>query len=224
MFFDSIQEIEGIAGRIGCGVFVLPDDAVAKFELKNALILQPESKSIITVEQVREIIERLSVRQVRDQYVIIRPADLMGEEAENAFLKNLEEPQDRVHFVLLTAQPSKMLPTVLSRSAIYFLRGDAGALVDGDVVADAKIKDLAKRLIVARGTDLPALAEEITKKKDGVRAYAMRILAVAIEMLYKSYFKTGKIAFVQKIPKFLSAYEAIEKNGHVKLHLVADLC
>ena len=219
MFFESAGEIKEIAGRVGCAVFVMPTGV--DFTIKNAFILQPEDKATITIEQVREVLGRLNTRQRTDQYVIIRPADLLGDEAANAILKNLEEPKDKVHFVLVTDSPAKILPTILSRAAIYFLRSDKA--IDGDIEADEKIKTIAKRLLVAKPAELPVLAEEIAKKKDGVRAYAMEILAVTIEMLYKSYYKTGKIAFVDKLPRFLTAYENIEKNGNVKLHIVADL-
>ena len=153
--------------------------------------------------------------------MIIRPAEALGEEAANALLKNLEEPGEKVHFVLVTDALSRLLPTILSRANVYFLRQTR--VVDGEIKADKKILDLARRMVVARGADLPALAEELTKKKDGVRAHVLSVLAVAVEMLYKSYFKTGKEVFLAKIPKFLAAYDAILKNGHVKLHLVADL-
>ena len=89
--------------------------------------------------------------------------------------------------------------------------------------ADKKVLDIARRLVVAKPVDLPPLAEEICKKKDGVRAYVLSILSASIEILYKSYFKTEKEVFLNKIPRFLSAYEAIASNGHIKLHLVADL-
>ena len=62
------------------------------------------------------------------------------------------------------------------------------------------------------------------KKKDNVRAWALEILGIAIEMLYKTYLINGKDVFLMKLPKFLVAYENISRNGHVKLHLVADLC
>ena len=219
MFFESASEIKEIAGRVGCAVFVMPTGV--DLVIKNAFILQPEDKTTITIEQVREVLGRLNTRQRTDQYVVIRPADLLGDEAANAILKNLEEPKDKVHFVLVTDSPAKILSTILSRAAIYFLRSDKA--IDGDIEADEKIKNIAKRLLVAKPADLPALAEEIAKKKDGVRAYAMEILAVTIEMLYKSYYKTGKMVFVDKLPKFLTTYENIEKNGNVKLHIVADL-
>ena len=165
---------------------------------------------------------QISTRQTSDVFVVIRPANAMGEAAANAFLKSLEEPREKVHFVLITDSPSQILPTILSRAAVYFLRDEES--LDGGIKADEKVKNLAKRLMVAKPAELVDLAEEIGKKKDGVRAYALEILGAAIEMLYKSYFITGKEIFVQKFPKFLAAYEGINKNGHVKLQIVSNLC
>ena len=219
MFFESVDEICGIAGKVGTSVFVVP--ANISVEIKNALVLEPDGKSVITIEQVREVLARLSVRQTSDVFVVIRPAEALGLEASNAMLKNLEEPGNKVHFVLITDKLSLILPTILSRSAVYFLREKVD--FDSPVEADAKVLDIARRLVVARASDLPALAEEITKKKDGVRAYALSVLAVAVEILYKSYLKTGKDVFLNKIPRFISTHDAIFQNGHIKLHLVADL-
>lgn len=220
MFFGQASEIAEIAGKVGTSVFVVPRDV--KVEIKNAIILQPEDKSVITIEQVRNVLGQISTRQTSDVFVVIRPANAMGEAAANAFLKNLEEPREKVHFVLITDSPSQILPTILSRAAVYFLRDEEP--LDGGIKADEKVKNLAKRLMVAKPAELVDLAEEIGKKKNGVRAYALEILGAAIEMLYKSYFITGKEIFVQKLPKFLAAYEGISKNGHVKLQIVSNLC
>lgn len=220
MFFDQVSDIAEIAKKTGTAIFVLPKDVPV--EIKSAIILRPEDKSVITIEQVRNVLGQISTRQTSDIFVVIRPADAMSEAAANAFLKNLEEPRDKVHFVLITDSPSKLLPTILSRAAVYFLR--ESRTIDAGIDASEKIKDLAKRLMVAKPVDLVGLAEEITKKKDGVRTYALEVLGVAIEMLYKSYFITGKEIFVQKLPKFLAAYEGISRNGHVKLQIVSNLC
>lgn len=219
MFFEDIKEIEKIAGKTGCAVFVVPGDT--DVVIPQALILQPEEKLVIAIEQVRDILARLSMKQVKEQFVVIRPAEALSEEAANAMLKNLEEPGEKVHFILITDSPSCLLPTVLSRSAVYILKTTPD--VDAGILADEKIKALAKRLMVCKQVDLPAIAEEICKKKDGVRAYALAVLSAAIEMSYKSYFITNKSAFLERIPKFLLAYENIERNGHIKLHLVTDL-
>ena len=217
MFFNDVKEIKQIVKRTGTAVFVVPTDV--KVKLPGAIILQPESKTVITIEQVREVIARLSVRQTTDLIIMIRPAEKLGEDAANALLKSLDEPGEGVHFALLTDSPSSLLPTILSRAAVYFLKT---APVEG-IVANDKVKTLAKRLLVAKGAELVAVAEEITKKKEGVRAYALTVISVAIEMLYKTYFITGKMAFVVKLPKFLAAYEGVERNGHVKLQIVASL-
>ncbi len=219
MYFDDVSKIPVIAKQSGCSIFVVPEGVEVK--IPRALNLEPCEKSVITIEQVREVTGHLNMKQTSEQFVVVRPADKLGLDAANAFLKNLEEPGERVHYVLISDSLSQILPTILSRAAIYILRRPSE--ISAELVADEKIKNLAKRLIVARPADLPSLADEITKKKDGVRAYALGVLGVTIEMLYKSYFITKKEAFIRKIPKFLAAYEAIEQNGHVKLHLISDL-
>lgn len=220
MFFDNIAEIERIAKRTGAAIFVVPRDVPV--EIKNAIILKPEEKTAITIEQAREVIARLGVRQVAEQYIIIRPAELMNEEAANALLKNLEEPKDKVHFVLITDTPFMLLPTILSRAAVYFLKGEN--VVSRGIRADEKTKEVAKRLMTAKPAELVGLAEEIAKKKDGVRSYALSVVGAAIEMLYKTYFITGKEVYMTKLPKFLQLYDSLSKNGHVKLQIVSNLC
>ncbi len=219
MFFDSVEEVVKIASKVGTSVFVVPKNV--EINIKDAIILEPEVKTVITIEQVRDAMKFLNVKQKLDIYIMIRPAEALGEEASNALLKNLEEPGDNVHFVLVTDSPASLLPTILSRSAVYFLKSTTTE--DAAVVGDKKMIELARKLVVARPTDLPGLAEQIVKKKDGVRAYALEVLALSIEILYKSYFKTKRDVFAKKIPKFVAAYDAISKNGHIKLHLVADL-
>lgn len=219
MFFDDLKQITEIARRSGTSVFVVPE--TEKVEIPQAIILRPEEKTVITIEQVREVIRKLELKQMSETYVLVRPAEKMGLDAANAFLKNLEEPGEKVHYILVTEQPSLILPTILSRAAIYFWRDKEGFNLE--IRADEKIKALSKKMITAKGAELVEVAEEIKKKKEGVRDYALNILSVAIEMLYKSYFITGKEMFLVKIPNFLAAYEGVAKNGNVKLQIVANL-
>ena len=112
------------------------------------------------------------------------------------------------------------MPTILSRASLFILKNH-----DWDKIeASDKVKDLAKKLMVAKGANLVDVAEEICKKKEGIRAYAMEILGVTIEMMYKTYLLNHKKVFVERLPKFLQAYEGISRNGNVKLQIVANLC
>ena len=219
MFFENVNEIGKIARMGETSVFVVPKDAPVK--IPGALVLQPEDKATITIEQVRDVTSLLLKRQLTDIFVVVRPADFLNLEAANALLKNLEEPQNKVHFVLVTDAPSRLLPTILSRASLYFLRPSVD-VVRG-INADEAAIALAKKLIAAKPHELMALAEEITRKKTNTRQSVLDVLGVAIEVLYKTYLINKKTVFLKKLPKFLAAYDAINKNGHIKLHLVADL-
>lgn len=220
MFFDDVSEITTIAAHTSTAVFVLPK--TVEIHIKNSIIIQPEDRTVITIEQIRQIVAKLNTKQQTDQYIIIRPADLMNDEAANAFLKNLEEPKPKIHFLLITDSPSKLLPTILSRSALYVKKQSWA--IDSTTIEDEKLKKLAKRLISAKGSDLVALAEEISKQKTAPRDHAQQVLSLAIEMLYKTFLITNKPAFLKKADQLITAYDNIAKNGHIKLHLVADLC
>lgn len=222
MFFDDLKQIPDIAARTSCAIFVMPPETELK--LKNSVYLRPDDEkksSLITVEQVREFSALASHRETQDNYYIIAPAEAMNEAAENAFLKTLEEPKPHCHFLLLTERPSALLPTILSRAQIYYLR-QAGNLAKPPIASE-KIIGLAKRLIAAGPAELPALAAEIALLKPKPRESALEITGTAIELLYKSYFKTKNSKFLTKLPNFITLYDNLSQNGHLKLHLVADL-
>lgn len=223
MFFDEITQIPKIAARTSCIVFVVPSGT--KVNLKNAITITPlddKKTASISVDQIRELIALTNNREVTERYFIITPAEAMNESAQNAFLKTFEEPKPHCHFVLLTSQPSALLPTILSRAQIFFLRQTN--LIESAPKVKAKTLEYAKKLIAATPKDLPNLATEFTKSKTKPREQALEIVATAIELLYKTYFKTNNTKFLSKIPKLIQLYDALNQNGHIKLHLVADLC
>ena len=88
MFFDNLSDILKIAKKHGTTIFVVPKEL--EVNIKNAVVLQPEDKSVITIDQVRKVQRQLLLKQMSEQYVVVRPAEAMNEEAANAFLKSLE--------------------------------------------------------------------------------------------------------------------------------------
>ncbi len=74
----------------------------------------------ISIEQIRELTQKLSLKAFLAEYkiVIIYQADKMTEEAANALLKNLEEPAPQTIFILIS-ENSKFLPeTIISRCQV----------------------------------------------------------------------------------------------------------
>jgi DNA polymerase-3 subunit delta' len=76
----------------------------------------PQHKAI-GVEQVREVERAVSLTpyEGRVRVVIFDPADEMTTQAQNAFLKTLEEPPPHVTFVLVASREERLLDTVRSR-------------------------------------------------------------------------------------------------------------
>ena len=80
--------------------------------------VRPESKSRrISVDQIGEFKRAVNLKptMARVKVGVIVDADCIGEEAGNAFLKTLEEPPAETVILLLSAEPQRLLSTILSR-------------------------------------------------------------------------------------------------------------
>jgi DNA polymerase-3 subunit delta' len=72
----------------------------------------------INIKQIRDLrlVLSRSVTGGRKRVVIISEADTMRKEAQNAFLKTLEEPHDNTLIILTSSNPGRLYATILSRS------------------------------------------------------------------------------------------------------------
>ena len=77
-----------------------------------------KDKKDITVEQIRQLEEKLSVSSFFKSYkiAIIENAEQMNLASANALLKTLEEPTKKTIIILITSQISKIPKTILSRT------------------------------------------------------------------------------------------------------------
>lgn len=83
----------------------------------DVVVIEPGDSGTIKVDQVRDAIDRAAYRpfEGRRRLVMVEQADALLPEAQNALLKTLEEPPSASVFVLITARPDMLLPTVRSR-------------------------------------------------------------------------------------------------------------
>jgi replication-associated recombination protein RarA len=93
----------------------------AKILVNNDLETNPDFILIdskeIKIAEIRELIKKLYFKPYMAEYkvAIINNAHLMNKEAQNCFLKFLEEPADKTILILVTAYPDTLLATILSR-------------------------------------------------------------------------------------------------------------
>src|SRR6266487_1969275 len=77
-------------------------------------------KQIIRVSPIRELEREANFRPFEGtaRVFIIEDADYMNDQASNALLKTLEEPQPSSHLILTTSNPTALLPTIRSRCQV----------------------------------------------------------------------------------------------------------
>ena len=94
-----------------------PCKRIARGVHADVLMIEPGDSGSIKVDQVRAAIERTAYRpfEGRRRVVVVDDADAMEAPPQNALLKTLEEPPAASTFVLVTARPDVLLPTVRSR-------------------------------------------------------------------------------------------------------------
>ncbi|MEY3329727.1 MAG: hypothetical protein RLZZ115_2610, partial [Cyanobacteriota bacterium] len=87
-------------------------------------VIEIDAASNTGVDNIRELIERSQFAPVQCRYkvYVIDECHLLSTAAFNALLKTLEEPPDRVVFVLATTDPQRVLPTIISRCQRFDFR------------------------------------------------------------------------------------------------------
>lgn len=223
MQLNNIEQVSDIAKKVNFSIFELPKEINFSDLFKNSIhITKSQDKSAISIEDIRSITEICSNKQTKQLFIVIEEPEYMTNSAANAFLKSLEEPREKVHFVFLTRNSSKLLPTIKSRANNYYI-ADKKKVADPPT-AEEKILSLAKEYISARPNDLPAVVDKILKaNKDNPRETALKVITCGVELLYKTYLLRGNQGFIQKLEKLLAAQDAIAQNGHVKLQLIANM-
>ena len=94
-----------------CQLFSSPD------EHPDYLSIAPEDGKHIKLEVVQQIINMLLTTAYCGgaRVIVIEEVELLNTSAANALLKTLEEPNQSIYFLLTSARPEKVMPTILSR-------------------------------------------------------------------------------------------------------------
>jgi DNA polymerase-3 subunit gamma/tau len=104
-------------------------------------VIEIDAASNRGIDQIRELREmvRYAPASSRSKVVILDEAHMLTGEASNALLKTLEEPPDRVIFVMATTQPEDLVDTIRSRSQHFHFR----ALTFGEITG--RLEEIAKK-------------------------------------------------------------------------------
>ena len=112
-------------------------------------------KGMISAGEADEIIRKLAFKSFEAEYkaMLIWLPETMNEEAANKILKILEEPWDKTLFLLVSEQPIRLLPTILSRTQ--------------EVNVGRIDKEVLARLAAEEGVSDPLQARNMARLADG---------------------------------------------------------
>ena len=125
---------------------------VDKFSHPDFIFLTSQNKDI-QIDQIRDLQSALSLKPclASQKAVIIEGAHNLNIQAQNCFLKTLEEPKTKTTFVLISSWPDVLLSTIRSRCAtikFYPQRKEQEKIIPMSNEAKQLLqKDLAGRLI-----------------------------------------------------------------------------
>jgi DNA polymerase-3 subunit gamma/tau len=104
-------------------------------------VIEIDAASNRGIDQIRELREmvRYAPAAARIKVVILDEAHMLTGEASNALLKTLEEPPDRVIFVMATTEPENLVDTIRSRSQHFHFRALTFAEITG------RLKEIAEK-------------------------------------------------------------------------------
>lgn len=160
------------------------------------IILPKEGKRDIGIDQIRSIMSSTRTHILRRRIIIIRTADNMTEESQNALLKIVEEPLKNLYFILESQSEQYILPTLRSRCQVLTLHRTS-ALQDNSLLKQYKLDPHAQQQILFLAAGRPELIRHLATKPaalSALRDIASDAKAIIGGSPYESLVVTQKYA------------------------------
>lgn len=167
----------------------------------------------ISIDDVRALQDRLYATGVaKHRCCIIRSVDRMQDAAANSFLKILEEPPERLVFLLTTESIGSLLPTMVSRARVISLN----RLPPSEITAMvAHLPEDDRQFIVALGQGAPGVVHRLIEDPDTLRT--QRILQGKASAFWRETSLHGRLQHLAPLLK--RGAEADEFLLHLALAL-----
>ena len=148
----------------------------------------PEDKKVIGVDQIRALIDVMTLKPQYGQYkiVIISPADRLNHNAANSLLKTLEEPPGGTLLLLCSDQPAMLPATIRSRcQQLSFQRPEASLARQwlGQTLSEQAAEGKAEQPVSADELDV------LLNMADGAPLKAARIAAADLNQSRQALFQ-----------------------------------
>jgi DNA polymerase III subunit delta' len=216
----------------------------------SVILYRPNEKNTIPIDTIRTLYASTRARHETIQTIIIDDADAMGIDAQNAFLKLLEEPNASTRFILTSHRPQLLLPTVRSRVIELAVPRipieESQQLIIQNGISDKALT--AQMLFIAAGLpaellrlikdeayrqaklECAALAKQLItgtryeilrlSGKLTTRDTAQEVVSIALRMVKAQLKNSRDEAWQKKLGILLDISDGLERNYHVRTQLL----
>lgn len=162
---------------------------------------------IAKIEDVRNLNDLIKLSFSEPTLVVCRDIHKTGDEALNAFLKNLEEPQKNIYFALTANSTKKVLATIVSRCQIVRTIGNKSHIDSESEMAEFFKMGIGEKF------------SYIDKIKD--RGVALEFAENMVNFMHGSLHENGlKYKFsIDDFATVLKTISGLNANGNVNLQL-----
>lgn len=197
-----LQEVEKFIGKKLSSLKNNPD----------FILLEKEEGSSIGIAEVRLLQEKLSLKPFREskKIALIKEAQDLTTEAQNALLKTLEEPNATTLIILTSPDTFWLFPTIVSRCQIVRLPAKSETAIEEKEFQN--ISEILYKLLAATPAKRFKLLEEegIVKDRESATKWLDKLSLVTRQIILTSYNVPSLSETDQKpdIPKALSKQPA----------------
>ncbi len=128
---------------------IMPEDEQVSRGIAGRSDFEGTPSREIRVDQVRRLQERLQLRplEAKRKLAMVASAHQLNQQAQNAFLKTLEEPPPETVLILIASASDKLLPTLRSRLSVVTFAPLPEAMIAARVAKERKLDEQTAKLV-----------------------------------------------------------------------------
>lgn len=220
--------------------FVMPTDKDGSIDYTNGSI---------SISETRRIYQTTRSKSLHERVVIIDDIDRMTVQAQNAFLKLLEEPSAGLHFIVTSHRATMLLPTIHSRlqsvhishvpesmsksqldaehlpaneqSQLLFMAAGRPAEMRR-LLDDVKYRQIEQQKFAAAKIFVGGTSYQklIAVQSLKTRTEALQFITSCITIIRGTLSRSTHASLIDQLDRLLLAQDRISANGNVKLQLL----
>lgn len=227
--------VDGNANKLGClscldcqlaleskhlNLHLILSESEADFRSNETSKAAAKSSIEIRIDAIRELNreQRKQSYNKKPQIWLVTKADLLTNQASNALLKTLEEPEANHYIFLIAPSRNTVLTTISSRCQSFNFPGSAEYVCEKDSV------ELFKKIKTLSLSSRVELVEDLAKDKNAIQDKLSGLQIVLMDNIRRDLDSPNKAKTIEFKMKIVNALELAQNdiNMHANAQLVLE--